>query len=80
MELQRDRYTEALHRAAVTLGGSGRLAQFLAVDEVQIERWLSKAEPAPLSVFLRALDVIADGPYARDRRVRVAVIPDVERK
>lgn len=74
MEIRRDHYTEALRQAATVLGGSERLARLLAVDEVQLERWLSKAEPAPLSAFLRALDVIADGPYARERRVRVGVI------
>jgi hypothetical protein len=75
MDMHRDLYTEALRRAAQTLGGDMQLARFLAVEPAQLDRWLAGDEPAPLSVFLSTLDVIADGPYAApNRRGRVAAI------
>jgi hypothetical protein len=40
-------------------------------------RWLAGEEAPPDQVFLDALDVIADGPYAdpERRRSRVSVLP-----
>ena len=75
MAMERPSYCDALRRAAEILGGPGKLAYCLGVSREQIERWLAGEEPAPLSVFLETLDVIADGPYATAKRsVRVAVI------
>ena len=71
------RYAKALCRAEKILGSRGRMAAFLGVPPEKLSAWLDGAEEAPLEVFLRSLDVIADGPYAprrRRRRVRVAVI------
>jgi hypothetical protein len=69
-------YTETLACAAATIGGTARLAQFLNVSKSHLQRWLAGEEPPPNQVFLDALDVIADGPYASPerRRVRVAVV------
>lgn len=74
MDARQERYTEALRQAAQALGGEVRLAGLLGVDGDQLQRWLDQKDDVPLSAFLRALGVIADGPYARERRVRVAVI------
>ena len=75
MAMERPSYCDALRRAAQVLGGPGKLARCLGVSHEQLERWLAGKEPAPLSVFLDTLDVIADGPYASEKRpVRVAVI------
>lgn len=73
---QRGRYAKALSRAEKILGSRERMAAFFRVPPEQVEAWLSGDEEAPLDVFLRSLDVIADGPYAprRRKRVRVAVI------
>jgi hypothetical protein len=73
---QRGRYAEALSRAEKILGSRARMAAFLRVAPEKIEAWLAGDEEAPLEVFLRSLDVIADGPYAPRgrRRLRVAVI------
>jgi hypothetical protein len=73
----RTRYTETLHFAAATIGGSARLAQFLQVPRASLLRWLAGEEAPPDQVFLDALDVIADGPYADParRRIRVSVLP-----
>jgi hypothetical protein len=72
---QRTRYATALSRAERILGGRTRVAAFFRVTPEKIAAWLDGAEPPPLDVFLRSLDVIADGPYAsRLRGIRVAVI------
>ena len=72
----RTRYTETLACAAATIGGTGRLAEFLDVPRSALVRWLAGEEAPPHQVFLDALDVIADGPFASPerRRPRVAVI------
>jgi hypothetical protein len=73
----RTQYTETLACAAATIGGTARLAEFLDVPRSAVVRWLAGEEAPPHQVFLDALDVIADGPYASPerRRPRVAVLP-----
>jgi hypothetical protein len=66
----RNRYTETLQCAAATIGGPGRLAQFLNVSRRTLMRWMAGEESPPNQVFLDALDVIADGPYASPERRR----------
>ena len=77
----RNVYTETLACAAATIGGAARLAEFLRVPKGRLARWLAGEEPLPQEVFLDALDVIADGPYASPerRRPRVAVLPRNQR-
>ncbi len=72
----RNRYTETLQYAAATIGGPARLAKFLDVPRATLLRWLAGEEPPPQQVFLDALDVIADGPYAdpERRRIKVSVL------
>jgi hypothetical protein len=72
----RNVYTETLACAAATIGGAPRLAEFLRVPRGRLARWLAGEEAPPQEVFLDALDVIADGPYASPerRRSRVAVL------
>jgi hypothetical protein len=72
----RNRYTETLYCAAATIGGTDRLAKFLNVPRARLFRWLAGEEALPNEVFLDALDVIADGPYASPerRRPRVAAL------
>lgn len=72
---QRTRYCSALARTEAILGGRARMASFFGVALERIDAWLDGEEPAPLEIFLRSLDVIADGPYApRGRRIRVGII------
>ena len=74
---RKELYGRALRQAARELGGEAQLACFLGVANDQLQRWLDSQDDVPLSAFLTALGVIADGPYARDtRRVRVAAIRD----
>jgi hypothetical protein len=51
-----------------TLGGSEALADALGVRLADLLRWVTGAEFPPYSVYLAALDVVADGPYARPPR------------
>ena len=69
-------HTETLSCAAATIGGADKLARFLKVSRKHLSRWLAGEEAPPNQVFLDALDVIADGPYASPerRRIRVAVL------
>ena len=72
---QQARYSKAISRAAQILGSRARTAAYFGVPSEKIQAWLDGTEAPPLEVFLRSLDVIADGPYVRPgRRVRVAVI------
>ena len=71
---RQERYSRVIREAAETLGGEAVFASFLGVSPGQLARWLTGAEPAPLEVFLAGLDVVARGPFARKRRVRVAVL------
>jgi hypothetical protein len=66
---------QTLRLAASTVGGEDRLAQYLREQPERLARWLSGKEQAPLAVFLEALDIVADGPYARFRAWRLQ--PDV---
>lgn len=76
--MERNRYTETLSCAAATIGGTDQLARFLNVSQERLVRWLAGEEVPPNQVFLDALDVIADGPYASPerRRVRVAIVDE----
>jgi hypothetical protein len=68
-------YARTLRNAAHSAGGAERLAALLDVPARTVEMWLRGEQPPPLEAFLAALDVVADGPYARRRkRVRVAVL------
>ena len=51
---------QALHRAAEVLGGSDRLATFLAVPIDSLDTWLACDEDPPLDVVQVALDVLVD--------------------
>ena len=74
-QAQHVRYAAALSRAEQILGGRVRMAAFFRVAPEQIDAWVEGDEEPPLDIFLRSLDVIADGPYVSLLRpIRVAVI------
>lgn len=74
------RYVRVLRAAATSLGGEEKLAAHLGVRPDQLARWVSGEDPAPFEAFLAGLDVVAHGRFARQRRIKVAVLPqgDVE--
>ena len=52
---------ETLTHAEEIMGGKERLAAALKTPMRQLEQWLSGNEPMPMSLFMEALDLIADG-------------------
>jgi hypothetical protein len=49
-----------LRRAAEILGGRERLRRYLKVSALSLAVWMAGAEPPPVDVFLKAVDVIAE--------------------
>jgi DNA-binding NtrC family response regulator len=60
--------SRTLERAALLVGGVGRLAAYLAVPERSLARWLVGEESPPESVFLDALDLVLTDLERRGRR------------
>lgn len=54
-------YTRTLQFAAKTVGSAERLAAVLAVEHAQLLQWISGAAFPPHEVFLKALDIVANG-------------------
>jgi DNA-binding transcriptional regulator YiaG len=60
--------TRTLERALRAMGSVQRLAEYLDVSPTQLEDWLSGRRKAPNSVYLRALDLVASGPFVSSHR------------
>ena len=60
--------TRTLERALRAMGSVQRLAEYLDVSPTQLEDWLSGRRKAPNSVYLRALDLVASGPFVSAHR------------
>jgi len=56
--------TRTLGLALRTLGSRERLAQHLGVTVERLEGWLEGRQEPPTDVYLRALDLVARGPFA----------------
>lgn len=69
------RYSRVLRSAAEALGSDASLASHLGVSAQQLARWTVGIEPAPFDAFIAGLDVVARGPFARKRRIRIAPLP-----
>jgi DNA-binding transcriptional regulator YdaS (Cro superfamily) len=57
--------TRTLALALSTVGSLERLAQHLGVTERQIEQWLVGQGRPPTRVYMKALDLVASGPFSR---------------
>jgi hypothetical protein len=57
--------TRTLGRALKAMGSLQRLAEHLGVSEAEVARWLAGSGSPPTPVYLRALDLVARGPFAR---------------
>ena len=55
--------TRTLGRALLTIGSLERLADYLGVSERQLLDWLEGERKPPTSVYTRALDLVARGPF-----------------
>ena len=55
--------TRTLRLALRTIGSRARLADYLAVSESLLEEWLDGRSQPPTLVYMRALDLVARGPF-----------------
>ena len=62
--------SRTLERATRLLGGVARLAKHLGISEAQLLDWLAGRGTPPNAVYLRALDLVASGPFASQERAR----------
>ena len=53
-------YSRTLRKAAETAGGQKKLAQLLRVPLADLEKWIADKDEPPMSVFLRAVDLVLD--------------------
>jgi len=56
--------TRTLGLALRTLGSRERLAAYLGVTEERLGEWLEGRREPPTDAYLRALDLVARGPFA----------------
>lgn len=78
-------YNRILHKAADLLGGQRALARYLKVPLPDVYAWTRPgAEPPPIAVFLKTVDVVLNDlemPDAeRAQKVRVAAIHEDRRR
>ena len=55
--------TRTLRLALRTIGSRASLAEYLAVSESLLEEWLDGRSQPPTLVYMRALDLVARGPF-----------------
>jgi len=56
--------TRTLERARRALGGVACLADYLGVSQLELNEWLAGRRNPPTTVYTRALDIVARGPFA----------------
>jgi len=54
-------YSRTLQKAAEAAGGQKRLARLLRVPLAELEKWIADKDEPPMSVFLKAVDLVLDG-------------------
>jgi hypothetical protein len=57
--------TRTLRRAVEAVGGPEALAQALNVSPESVTAWLLGQQPLPDDAYLRALDLVSQGPHHR---------------
>jgi DNA-binding transcriptional regulator YdaS (Cro superfamily) len=57
--------TRTLALALRSIGGRELLADYLGVTEAQLEDWLAGRRTPPTAIYVRALDIVASGPFAK---------------
>ena len=53
-------YSRTLQKAAELLGGRAKLARHLHVPEAELQKWIEDKGKPPVTVFLRAVDLVID--------------------
>ena len=62
--------TRTLALASRTIGGHERLAEHLGVAEDLLQQWLDGKREPPTAIYVRALELVALGPFAAPQRGR----------
>ncbi|HTM61986.1 MAG TPA: hypothetical protein VL199_16665 [Burkholderiales bacterium] len=66
--------TRTLALALITIGGRAYLAEYLGVRESLLQEWLDGERHPPTLIYVRALDLVANGPFTppwgKERRGR----------
>jgi DNA-binding transcriptional regulator YiaG len=62
--------TRTLALALLSIGSLQRLAEYLGVSEAQLADWLTGERQPPTSIYVRALDVVARGPFIPRNKAR----------
>ena len=57
--------TRTLALALSTIGGLAELAQYLGASEQDIEQWMKGRGRPPTGIYMKALDLVANGPFSR---------------
>ena len=60
--------TRTLALARRTVGSHAQLAAYLGVSELLLQEWLEGRSEPPTLIYLRALDLVASGPFTRPQR------------
>jgi len=60
--------TRTLARALRTLGSLERLAEHLDVSPDLLQEWLDGRQDPPTRAYMRALDLVASGPFTRHKK------------
>ncbi len=60
--------TRTLALALRTIGGRAPLAEYLGATEALLQEWLDGRREPPTSIYLCALDLVANGPFGTDIR------------
>jgi hypothetical protein len=57
--------TRTLAVALSTIGSLSQLAQYLGASEEEIVDWLKGRGRPPTRIYMKALDLVASGPFSR---------------
>jgi DNA-binding transcriptional regulator YiaG len=57
--------TRTLALALSTIGSLAGLARYLGAPEEQLEQWLQGRGKPPTRIYMKALDLVASGPFSR---------------
>jgi hypothetical protein len=53
-------YSRTLLKAAELIGGGAKLARHLRVPEAELQKWMEDKGKPPVTIFLRAVDLVID--------------------
>ncbi len=64
-------YTRTMHRALATVGSAEQLAAQLGASVAEVESWTVGLEDPPPGIFLKAIDIVAQGWSTPHRAIKL---------